>query len=81
MKKQAPKKAKAKFKKGQAVALYSDRNGLRFDYEYVRSTARHHVVLDLENGQEYHVWFDKVLSMKKAERLYSQILKHNEKAA
>lgn len=76
------RKAKSnKFRAGQQVALYSDRKGLRYGYQYVDNTKYYYIVVDLETLEEKRVLVNKVLAMSEAKKKLREIDKHNAKAA
>lgn len=66
-------------KAGQQVALYSDRNGLRYGYEYLKSSKAYHTLLKLETGKEVRVLHDKTFTMDAAKKVEREIDEHNAK--
>ncbi len=61
------------FKPGQQVALYSERKGLRMNYEFINKLERFYIVKNVDTGTEHRVWFNKVLSISEAKKKELQI--------
>jgi hypothetical protein len=74
-----PRRKNQNLRKGQQVALYSDKKGLRLGYEFVEALNSFYVVRNTETGKTHRVWMNKVLNMDGYKKKLAEIEAYNAK--